>query len=254
MDNNNIKFTNYRVENAQATGSAVMPNTYIAKVFLWMFIALGVSTLFAFLFANNPALMSYLVHYNAVTGKGGLSILGMVVMFAPIGFVLLMSFAFQRLSATTLIALFMAYAAINGISFSFILLTYTSGSIIACFASAAAMFGIMAVMGYTTQKDLTSFGRILTMGLIGIVVAMLINIFLKSNTMGYIISILGVAIFTGLTAWDVQKLKNIGSGVAYGEISEQDGKKLGVLGALTLYLDFINIFLFLLRLFGSKRD
>lgn len=116
------------------------------------------------------------------------------------------------------------------------------------------MFGIMAVMGYTTKKDLTSFGRIMSMGLIGIIVAMLINLFLNSDTMGYLISIIGVAVFTGLTAWDVQKLKNIGAGVEYGEISEVDGKKLGILGALTLYLDFINIFLLLLRLFGGRRD
>ncbi|MDI9320892.1 MAG: Bax inhibitor-1/YccA family protein [Phycisphaerales bacterium] len=134
------------------------------------------------------------------------------------------------------------------------MLTYTSNSVIGCFASAAAMFGIMAVMGYTTKKDLTSFGRIMSMGLIGIIVAMLINLFLNSDTMGYLISIIGVAVFTGLTAWDVQKLKNIGAGVEYGEISEVDGKKLGILGALTLYLDFINIFLLLLRLFGGRRD
>jgi uncharacterized protein len=253
MDNK-LNFTNYKVESTSVNATGSVSSTYIAKVFLWMFIALGVSTVFAFLFANNASLMAYLVSFNPVTGKGGMSVLGYAVMFAPIGFVLLMSFAFQRLSAPALIGLFMAYAAINGISFSFILLAYTSNSIIGCFASAAAMFGIMAVMGYTTKKDLTSFGRILTMGLIGIVVAMVINMFLKSDAMGYLISVIGVAVFTGLTAYDVQKLKNIGAGVEYGEISEVDGKKLGILGALTLYLDFINIFLLLLRLFGGRRD
>ena len=252
--NNNQNFTNYKIESSTVNATGTLSTTYIANVFMWMFAALGVSTIFALLFANSPALMEYLISFNPTTGKGGLSILGYVVMFAPIGFVLLMSFAFQRLSAVALIGLFMAYAAINGISFSFILLTYTSSSVIACFASAAAMFGIMAVMGYTTKKDLTSFGRILTMGLIGIVVAMLINMFLKSDTMGYLISVIGVAVFTGLTAYDVQKLKNIGAGVEYGEISAADGKKLGILGALTLYLDFINIFLLLLRLFGGRRD
>jgi hypothetical protein len=253
MDNK-LDFKNYKVESTTVNATGTISSTYIAKVFMWMFAALAISTVFAFLFANNANLMSYLVSFNPITGKGGMTILGYVVMLAPLGFVLLMSFGFQRLSAPALIALFMTYAAINGISFSFILLAYTSSSVFACFASAAAMFGIMAVMGYTTKKDLTSFGRILTMGLIGIVVAMLINMFLKSDTMGYIISVIGVAVFTGLTAWDVQKLKNIGAGVEYGEISEVDGKKLGVLGALTLYLDFINIFLMLLRLFGSRRD
>jgi FtsH-binding integral membrane protein len=254
MSNQQYDFNQYTVESTKVNATGKLSNTYIANVFMWMFAALGVSTIFALLFMNSPALMSYLIAYNPTTGGSKLSLLGYVAMFAPIGFVLLMSFGFQRLSSTALIGLFMLYAAINGISFSFILLSYTSSSIIGCFASAAAMFGIMAVMGYTTKKDLTSFGRILTMGLIGIVVAMLINMFLKSNTMGYIVSILGVAIFTGLTAWDVQKLKNIGAGVEYGEISANDGKKLGILGALTLYLDFINIFLFLLRLFGSRRD
>ncbi|MBL7711224.1 MAG: Bax inhibitor-1/YccA family protein [Chitinophagaceae bacterium] len=252
--NNQHNFTNYTVESSKVNVTGSLSSTYIANVFMWMFAALGVSTVFALLFANSPALMEYLITFNPSTGRGGLSILGYVVMFAPIGFVLLMSFAFQRLSAPALIGLFMAYSAINGISFSFILLTYTTSSVIGCFASAAAMFGVMAVMGYTTKKDLTSFGRIMTMGLIGVVIAMVINMFLKSNTMGYLVSVIGVIVFTGLTAWDVQKLKNIGAGVEYGEISANDGKKLGILGALTLYLDFINIFLLLLRLFGGRKD
>lgn len=252
--NNQQDFTNYTVESTKVNATGALSSTYIAGVFMWMFAALAVSTVFALLFANSAGLMEYLITYNAATGRNGLTILGYAVMFAPLGFVLLMSFGFQRLSAPALIGLFMAYAAINGISFSFILLTYTANSVIGCFASAAAMFGIMAVMGYTTKKDLTSFGRILTMGLIGIVVAMLINMFLKSDGMGYLISVIGVAVFTGLTAYDVQKLKNIGAGVEYGEISAADGKKMGILGALTLYLDFINIFLLLLRLFGGRRD
>lgn len=247
-------FSNYRVEETTINVSQSTSATYIARVFLWMFAALGTSAVFAFLFASSPSLMNYLVSYNPATGAGGMSLLGWAVMLAPIGFVMTMSFAFQRLSFGSLIALFLAYSAINGISFSFILLTYTAGSVISCFLSAAVMFGIMAVMGYTTKKDLTSFGRLLSMALIGILVAMLINFFMKSSGLDYLISIIGVAVFVGLTAWDVQKLKQIGAGVEYGEISAQDGKKMGVLGALTLYLDFINIFLFLLRLFGSRRD
>lgn len=112
----------------------------------------------------------------------------------------------------------------------------------------------MAVMGYTTDKDLTSFGRILTMGLIGIVIASIINMFLGSDRMGYIISIVGVAVFTGLTAYDVQKLKRIGEGVEFEGTSASDTKKLAIMGALNLYLDFINLFLMLLRLFGGRRD
>jgi FtsH-binding integral membrane protein len=175
-------------------------------------------------------------------------------MLAPIGFVMLMSFGYARLSAPAITALFLIYSAINGISFSFILLAYTAGSVIGCFASAAAMFGIMAVMGYTTQKDLTGFGRILTMGLIGILVAMLINYFMKSSSLDYIISIIGVMVFTGLTAYDVQKLKRIGAGIEFDGTAAAETRKLAVTGGLSLYLDFVNIFLFMLRLFGGRRN
>ena len=222
----------------------------MANVFMWMFVALGVSAAFAFLFMDNAGLLSYLINFE--TGK--LNILGWVTMFAPLGFVMLMSFAYNRLSAPVLTLLFLLYAAINGISFSFILMAYTSSSVLGCFLSASAMFGVMAFMGYTTKKDLTSFGRLLTMALIGIVIAMLINMFMKSDTMGYVISIIGVMVFTGLTAYDVQKLKRIGAGIEYGDVPQTETRKLSIIGALTLYLDFINIFLFLLRLFGSRRD
>lgn len=247
MDNFNQP--SWSAQSGQQTVPQSIAKNFMANVFIWMFAALGISALFAFLFANNLDLLSYLVDFE--TGK--LTIFGWVTMFAPLGFVLLMSFAYQRLSASAITLLFVLYSIINGISFSFILLAYTSGSVIGCFASASAMFGIMAVMGYTTKKDLTSFGRILTMALIGILVAMLINFFLKSSTMDYVISIIGVMVFTGLTAYDVQKLKRIGAGLEYGEVPATETKKLAVMGALNLYLDFINIFLFLLRLFG-KRD
>jgi len=166
-----------------------------------------------------------------------------------------MSFAYQRLSSTALMGLFMAYAIINGISFSFILMAFTAGSVLGCFLSASAMFGIMAVMGYTTDKDLTKFGRILMMGVIGVLVAMVINYFLHSSQLDYIISIIGVMVFTALTAYDVQKLKRIGEGIEYNGqgIDANDIKKMSILGALNLYLDFINIFLFLLRMFGNRR-
>ncbi|MBO9633362.1 MAG: Bax inhibitor-1/YccA family protein [Chitinophagaceae bacterium] len=248
MDNYNQN-TSYYQSGQQAMPKSIAKN-FIANVFMWMFVGLALSAVFALLFMNNSNLLLYLV--NLETGK--LNILGWVTMLAPLGFVMLMSFAFNRLSAPVITLLFLLYSAINGISFSFILLQYTANSVVGCFASAAAMFGIMAVMGYTTNKDLTSFGRILTMALIGIVVAMLINIFLKSDTMGYVISIIGVGVFTGLTAYDVQKLKRIGEGVEYEGVPAEQTKKLAIMGALTLYLDFINIFLFLLRIFGGKRD
>lgn len=230
------------------TGEASRTRSFIANVFLLMFLALGVSALFAWQFSVNDQLMAYLISPTGLTG------LGKITLFAPLGFVLIMSFAYQRLSSTALMLLFMAYATINGISFSFILKAFTPGSVLGCFLSASAMFGVMAVMGYTTQQDLTKFGRILMMGVIGVLIAMVINFFLHSSQLDYIISIIGVMVFTALTAYDVQKLKRIGEGIEYeGAAASNDVKKISILGALTLYLDFINIFLFLLRMFGNRR-
>jgi FtsH-binding integral membrane protein len=230
-------------------GETTKTRSFIANVFLLMFVALGVSALFAWQFSVNDQWMSYLITPIGLTG------LGKITLFAPLGFVLIMSFAYNKLSSTALMALFLAYATINGISFSFILLAFTPGSVLGCFLSASAMFGIMAFMGYTTNKDLTKFGRILMMGVIGVLVAMVINYFLHSSQLDYIISIIGVMVFTALTAYDVQKLKRIGEGLEYeGGAAANDIKKMSILGALTLYLDFINIFLFMLRLFGDRRS
>ncbi|MBL7710275.1 MAG: Bax inhibitor-1/YccA family protein [Chitinophagaceae bacterium] len=228
----------------QATGTR--SKSFIANVFAYMFLALGISAVVAFLFFNNPQWLLPMLENK---------ILFYVVMFAPLGFVLTMSLGFKKLSAPVLVTLFIIYSAITGLTFSFILLIYTANSVFACFASAAAMFGVMAFMGYTTNKDLTSFGRIMTMGLIGIVIASVINMFLGNATMDYIISFIGVLVFTGLTAYDVQKIKRIGEGFdENGQVLEGDVKKFAIMGALTLYLDFINLFLMLLRLFGGKRD
>lgn len=228
-------------------GEKSASKSFVSNVFMLMFLALGVSALFAWQFSVNEQMLAYLVSPTGLTG------LGKIVMFAPLGFVLIMSFGFQRLSAPVLMALFLGYAMINGIAFSFILLAYTPGSVLGCFLSAAAMFGVMAVMGYATDKDLSKFGSILMMGVIGILIAMVINFFLKSSQLDYIISIIGVLIFTALTAYDVQKLKRIGEGVEFEGVAAAQTKKLSILGALTLYLDFINIFLFLLRMAGNRR-
>jgi hypothetical protein len=148
--------------------------------------------------------------------------------------------------------LFIAFSVLMGMSLSFVLLIYTAASVYKTFAVAAGMFGIMAVLGYTTKTDLTRFGSMMMMGVIGIMIAMLVNMFLKSSTMDYIISIIGVLVFTGLTAYDVQKLKRIGAGMT-GEMGDANTRKLSIMGALTLYLDFINLFLFLLRFLGDRK-
>lgn len=230
------------------TGTRPLAKTFMAKVFTWMFAALAVSAIFSVLFAMNESLFSLLMT------ETGPTMFAYVVMFAPLAFVLLMSFGANRLSAPAMAAFFMLYAAVNGISFSYIFYVYSLGSILSCFIAASLMFGVMAVMGYTTKQDLTSFGRILTMGLIGIIIASLINMFMGSEMMDYIISIIGVAVFTGLTAYDVQKLKRIGMGVEQEGVPAVSVKKMAVMGALSLYLDFIMIFLYLLRLFGGRRD
>jgi uncharacterized protein len=245
MDNQNWNLTSAQ----QQVQSQVQPvaKTFLSSVFSWMGIALAVSAITAYVFGTDMSYMQYLL--NPETGK--LSALGYIVMFAPLGFVLLMGFGFNKLSSTALIALFMVYSVIMGMSLSFIFLAYTTGSIYGVFIASAGMFGLMALVGYTTKTDLTKLGSILIMGLIGIVIAGLVNLFLRSDGMSYIISFLAVIIFTGLTAYDVQKLKNIGTGVEYGT---ENTAKLAILGALTLYLDFINLFLALLRLFGGRRD
>jgi len=224
--------------------SASASRTFMANVFSWMFAALSITSVIAYYFGTNLSLVSYLVT------ETGMTMLGYVVMFAPIGFVLLMGLGYQRFSYSVLIGLFIAYAAIMGVSLSFIFLAYTMGSIFMTFAIAGGMFGLMAVLGYTTNTDLTKFGSIMMMGLVGIVIASIVNWFMHSDTLHYIISFIGVMVFTGLTAYDVQKLKRIGAGTEFG--TEATGK-LAVMGALNLYLDFINLFLMLLRFFGDRK-
>jgi FtsH-binding integral membrane protein len=137
-----------------------------------------------------------------------------------------------------------------GISLSYVLLAYTASSVLGVFITTSVVFAVMAIAGYTTNQDLTKFGSILTMFLIGIIVASLVNMFLHSEGLNMLITYIGVAVFVGLTAYDVQKLKRIGASEEYGDAIKS---KLGLMGALTLYLDFINLFLMLLRLFGGRR-
>jgi FtsH-binding integral membrane protein len=254
MDNNN-NFNWVQKPEVVQDQTGVVAKKFFASVFLWMFIALGLSTLAAVFMANTPAAMDYLVKYNAEGQRTGMTMLGYVAMFSPLALVLLMSAGLSRLSYGALLGVFVLYSVLTGISLSFILLTYTSGSVVACFAAATGIFGIMALLGYTTDTDLSKFGPILMVGVIGLVIASVINMFIGSSQFDYIMSFFGVAIFTALTAYDVQKLKRIGEGIeANGDqIVLADTKKLAIMGALSLYLDFLNIFLFLLRIFGDRR-
>lgn len=236
---------NYNQTSAANIETKDMAANFVANVFAWMGIALAITAFTAYYFASNENLINSL--YNPQTG---MTILGWVVMLAPFGFVLAMGMGFQKFSAGTLTLLFGVFSVLMGASLSYIFLIYQIGSIFQTFAVTAGMFGIMSFVGYTTKTDLTKFGSLMMMGLIGIIIASVVNMFMRSEAFDYVISFVGVLVFTGLTAYDVQKLKRIGAGIQYGAEST---KKLVIMGALSLYLDFINLFLFLLRFLGNRR-
>lgn len=219
---------------------------FMTNVFSWMFLALAVTSVTAYFFASDVTLIGSMI--NLETGR--INMLGWIIMLSPFGLVMLMTFGMQKLSFGTLSLLFMVYSILMGMSLSFILMVYTSSSVFLTFAVTAGTFGIMAFLGYTTKTDLSKFGSLMMMGLVGIIFASIINFFMKSSSLDYIISFIGVLVFTGLTAYDVQKLKRIANGQQYGQLSMN---KLIILGALNLYLDFINLFLFLLRFLGNRK-
>lgn len=225
-----------------------MTKTFVSTVFMWMFAALGITAATAFLFGTNESLMSLLMQ---VTPQGGarISALGWIVTFAPFIIVLVMSARINKMTVQQTVIWYVIYSILMGMSLSFIFWAYTSASIFKTFIITAGMFGVMAVVGYTTNTDLTKFGSFLFMALIGIILATVVNFFMHSARLDYIISIFGVLIFTGLTAFDVQKIKQIGdAGISDGDVMS----KITVHAALTLYLDFINLFLYLLRFFGNR--
>jgi uncharacterized protein len=184
--------------------------------------------------------------YQAIAGTA----LIWIVMLAPLGFVLALSFGIQRMSAGTAMLLFWIYAAVMGLSLGGIFLVYTGTSIARVFFITAATFGAMSLYGYATNADLSRMGSFLLMGLIGLVIASVVNIFIGSSALQFAISIIGVIVFVGLTAYDTQRIKEM---YLESDSAEIAGKK-AVLGALALYLDFINLFMMLLQLFGQRRD
>jgi len=212
---------------------------HMVRVYNHMTAGLVVTGLIAFLVSTSPTMI------HAIFG----SPLRIVVMLAPLAFVLVMSFGVQRMSLGALVGTFYAYSAAMGLSLSFIFLVYTGASIAQVFFISASMFLGMSLYGYTTKADLTSWGSFLMMGLFGIIIAALVNLFVHSSGLSFAISALGVLIFTGLTAYDTQKIKETFS-ESWG--NESNGK-LALMGALRLYLDFINLFMSLLRLMGNRR-
>ena len=220
--------------------------SFVSNVFSLMFTALIISGLSAIWFSTDSMKEIIMNNHNGVIK---LTTIGWIVSLSPLGLVLLMGAGFQKFSVKTLLAIFLIYSTLTGISLSAIFSVYTTSSIASTFFISSLTFGVMALTGYTTKTDLTKMGSFLYMALIGVIIASLINWFMQSEQLDYIISIIGVLVFTGLTAYDVQKIKNIGSQVEQGSKSAQ---KLMIMGALTLYLDFINLFLMLLRLLGNR--
>ncbi len=209
--------------------------SFMQRVYQWMSIGLALTGLVAIFVASNPALLQAL--------SGGIFFLLVIV---ELGLVFWLSSQIMKISPQTAITGFLVYSGLNGLTLSFIFLVYTQASIASVFFITAGTFTAVSVYGWTTKKDLTSMGSFLFMGLIGIIIASVVNIFLKSPAIYWIISYVGVAIFIGLTAYDTQKLKKIHE---RGGASEQ----LAIMGALALYLDFINLFIMLLRIFGRRR-
>lgn len=243
MENQNPDYTYQNVVQIEDADSS---RKYLAKVFTWMFVGLGLSALTAFEFYLNANLMSLII--DPVTH--GYTGLGYVAIFAPVAFSFVISFGFNRISYPALLFLFIAYAVTIGVSLSVLGLVYTASSIFGVFLSSATIFGIMAIAGYTTHMDLSKFGSILIMLFFGAFAVGLINFFLGSEQLQYIISFVFVAIMIGLTAYYMQMLKRIGAGIQFGS---DNSKKLVLIGAFVLYTTFINLFVSMLRIFGSRK-
>jgi hypothetical protein len=224
----------------QLTASGAFP-VLMRKVYLWMSLALVITGLTAFYVASSPSLVTLIFTKPLVLW--GLIICEFVMVIALSG-------AVNRMSLFTATLIFVIYSLLNGVTLSVIFLAYTASSIVSVFFITAATFGATALYGYFTKKDLSSWGNILFMGLIGIIIATLVNLFLQNSGLQLIISYLGVAIFVGLTAFDTQKIKKM---LLEAPDAGETMQKLALLGALTLYLDFINLFLHLLRILGSRK-
>jgi FtsH-binding integral membrane protein len=214
---------------------------FITKVFGWMSVALAITGAMAMYTATSESLLSFV--FGSKITFFGLIILELVL----VGF---LSARIRRMNATTATAIFIGYSLLNGLTLSSIFLVYTSSSIATTFFITAGTFAVFALVGYTTKTDLTRLGSLLFMAVIGIIIASVVNMFLGSSQLDYIISFVGVLVFTGLVAYDTQKIKEMN---IIGNEGTDEDRKEAIMGALTLYLDFINLFIFLLRLFGDRK-
>jgi FtsH-binding integral membrane protein len=222
----------------------VLVNDFVRSVYNWMGIGLALTGFMAFYVSSSPTMIRLIF---------GNPIIFFALILAELGMVFAISGMVNRMSAGTATSLFVIYSALNGVTLSFIFLAYTSTSIFSTFFICAGTFIGCSIYGWATKKDLTSLGGFLMMGLIGIIIASLVNIFIQSSAMSMIISYIGVFVFVGLTAYDTQKIKNMAM-TQPADLDTAVVRKGAILGALSLYLDFINLFLMLLRIFGQTRE
>ena len=218
----------------------VRVTAFLSKVYGWMFLGLLITAGTALAVASSPVLIETFI---------GNRILFWILVLGQLGLVFYLSARVEHIAPATAAGLFMLYSALVGVTTSVIFLVYTSASIVSAFMISATMFGAMAVFGTLTKRSLAGVGQFMFMGLIGLIIASIVNIFWLNSALYFVISVVGVIVFTGLTAWDAQRLKEMAVALPDGRVGSY-----AVVGALSLYLDFINLFFFILRLFGGRRD
>ncbi|MDL2285256.1 Bax inhibitor-1/YccA family protein [Desulfovibrio sp. OttesenSCG-928-F07] len=235
---------NYQTSTGSVVNASAITNKFLQGVYGWMAVGLLFTALTSLFVASSPTILSI------IFGQGIL--VPAVLMIAQFGIVIAISAALPRLSHNMVTGLFIAYSALTGLTLSVVWLVYPLDIVLKAFISASATFAAMSIYGLVTKRDLTSMGSFMTVGLFGIIIAMLVNFFFKSPALDYAICFIGVIVFLGLTAYDTQKLRNMGLNAPHDDALAM--RRGTIFGALTLYLDFINLFLFLLRIFGASRD
>lgn len=235
---NEIEFQNQVIQSVNTAYRTLM-----GKVYLWMTLALAVTGLTSLYVASSPGLVQ-----SIFASRGTFWLL----VIAELTLVFILSARIMKMSFSTAGIMFALYSVLNGVTMSFIFIAYTSTSIATAFFVTAGMFAAMSFIGFVTKKDLSSFGSFFTMALIGLIIASVVNIFLNSSVMYWIITYVGVLLFVGLTAYDTQKIKQML--IEYGDEVNDSTQKLALIGSLSLYLDFINLFLYILRLFGNNKE
>ena len=235
---NEIEFQNQVIQSVNTAYRTLM-----GKVYLWMTLALAVTGLTSLYVASSPGLVQSIFASHGTFW---------LLVIAELALVFILSARIMKMSFSTAGIMFALYSVLNGVTMSFIFIAYTSTSIATAFFVTAGMFAAMSFIGFVTKKDLSSFGSFFTMALIGLIIASVVNIFLNSSVMYWIITYVGVLLFVGLTAYDTQKIKQML--IEYGDEVNDSTQKLALIGSLSLYLDFINLFLYILRLFGNNKE